>query len=295
VTGLAFGVDLGGSAIKLGLVDRSGAVRDRATFATPPAGRFAELADSIADALLRRGPASLPLGLATPGYLDPATGVALDGMGNVPVLRGHSLPEALRARGFARVRALNDGVAAALGEARFGAGRFHARFALVTMGTGIGGAVVIDGAPVAGANGEPPEFGAIVVDGRGTTLEGGAGAAAFAAEYRAHGGAAGLTAAQIVARATTGDLAGQAALDAIGRRVAHACGTMINALALDACLIGGGIAAAGDLLLDPIRRHLPDYVWPFLLARTRIERAATGNDAGLLGAALVALSMDTPT
>ena len=64
---------------------------------------------------------------------------------------------------------------------------------------------------------------------------------------------------------------------------------MINTLNLQACLVGGGIAEAGEALLVPIRRHLRDFTWPYLLARTRVERAATGADAGILGAAAAAL------
>jgi glucokinase len=70
---------------------------------------------------------------------------------------------------------------------------------------------------------------------------------------------------------------------------AQALGTLINALNLNGCLLGGGIAAAGPALLEPIRRSLPDFTWPFLLARSRVELAATGGDAGLLGAAAFAL------
>ena len=282
---LALAIDLGGSAVKLGLIDHSGIVRARAVIATPPAGAFVQLADAIATALRGFSSELLPIGLATPGYLHPVTGFAVDGMGNVPVLHGQSLPEALRARGFACVHTINDGVAAALGEARFGAGREHARLAVMTMGTGIGGAVVINGAPVTGADGEPPEFGAIVVESPGVTLERGAAAAAFTAEYAAHGGEQGLTPGEIASRAARGDQLANAVLDKIARRIACACGMMINALALECCLIGGGIAGAGDLLVRPIRRHLPDYVWPFLLARTQVGLTATGNDAGLLGAA----------
>jgi glucokinase len=285
VSDRALAIDLGGTAVKLGLVHRSGRIEARATLPTPPAGGFGQLVDGIVTLLRGFGPAGTPLGLATPGYLDPVSGIALDGLGNVPVLDGHSLPDALRQHGFPAIRAINDGIAAALGEARFGAGRFVSRLAVITMGTGIGGAVVIDGRAMAGPGGEPPEFGAIVIDADGMSLEQGTAAAAFGAEYAARGGDGSLTPAEVARRAACGDRRALAAIDTIGRRLAFACGTMINTLVLDCCFLGGGISAAGDVLLEPVRRHLPDFVWPFLLSRSTVRLAETGNDAGLLGAA----------
>jgi glucokinase len=282
---LVLAVDLGGTAVKLALVHPSGAILARTAMPTPPAGAFAQLADGIASVLRGFAPEALRVGLATPGYLDPASGVVIDGLGNVPVLSGQSLPEALRQRGFPDIRTVNDGVAAAFGEARFGAGRTMSRLAVITMGTGIGGAVIVNGEPMTGARGEPPEFGAIVIDAAGLTLEEGAAAAAFGAEYAGRGGEHGLTPLEVVRRASCADQRACDAIDAIGRRIAFACGTLINVLVLDCCLLGGGISAAGDVLLGRVRHHLPDYVWPFLLPRSAVQLATTGNDAGLLGAA----------
>jgi glucokinase len=93
----------------------------------------------------------------------------------------------------------------------------------------------------------------------------------------------------IVARAASGELAAGRAIEETCRRIAQGLGTLINILNLQACLIGGGIAQAGGPLLDPIRRNLPEFTWPYLLSRARVELAATGADAGILGAAALAL------
>jgi len=73
------------------------------------------------------------------------------------------------------------------------------------------------------------------------------------------------------------------------RRIAQAVGTLINALNLEACILGGGIAQAGAPLLEAVRRHVADFTWPFLLARAHVDLARTGEDAGVLGAAWHAL------
>ena len=65
---------------------------------------------------------------------------------------------------------------------------------------------------------------------------------------------------------------------------------MINLLNLEACLLGGGVADAGPALLAAVGRHLPDFTWPFLLRRARLLPAALGNDAGMVGAAALALN-----
>ena len=93
----------------------------------------------------------------------------------------------------------------------------------------------------------------------------------------------------LFARAARSEAAAVAAVDATCRRIAQACGMMINLLGLEACLLGGGIAGAGAALVDRVGAHLPEFTWPFLLARSRVAVAGTGNDAGLLGAATEAL------
>jgi glucokinase len=293
MTGAAtIGIDVGGTAIKLGLVDAQGRILARRRFAYAVVTSF----DGLVDALLQAchaverdgGYAAAAVGVAAPGHARPSDGVLVDGTANVPLLRGRSLVAAL-GHHFARpVVALNDGVAATYGELVFGSGRGLARFALITLGTGVGGGVVIDGRVVSGDDGEPPEIGAMTLDaerGAGGTLEAFACAGGFAAAYAAAGGPVDVPPETIFARAAAGEAAAAAAIDATCRRIAQACGIMINLLNLQACFIGGGIASAGAPLRDRVGAHLKEFAWPFLLARSRLDLAATGADAGLLGAA----------
>lgn len=293
---VAVGIDVGGTTIKMGLVDPAGHVLARRRIAYASMSTFDALADVLAaetramEAEAQRQASCL--GVAAPGHAQGGDGLMVDGTANVPLLRNRSLAAALHERLGVPVETLNDGIAAALGELNFGAGRGLQRFAVVTFGTGVGGGVVIDGRVVMGAEGEPPEIGAMVLheamDGP-RTLEDFACAAGLSDAYRRVGGTLRLRPEEIFARAASGDPVASRAIDAACRRIAQGMGTLINTLNLQACLVGGGIAGAGEALLGPVRRHLPDFTWPYLLARSRVERAATGADAGILGAAARAI------
>ena len=188
---------------------------------------------------------------------------------------------------------LNDGAAATLGELRWGGGRGLDRFAVVTLGTGVGGGVALAGRVIAGNDGEPPEIGAMVLDadaGPNGTFEALACAAGFSNAYARAGGLAAVDPETIFARAERGEVDAVAALDTVCRRIAQACGSMINLLNLEACLLGGGISAAGEPLRARVEAHLPAFTWPYLFARSRLDLARTEQDAGILGAAARALA-----
>ncbi|BBK41898.1 sugar kinase [Allostella vacuolata] len=295
----AIGIDIGGTAIKLGLVAADGRVLARRQFPFDRRLAFEPLVDAIVQAAraVSDGRAAVAVGISTPGYADRHDGTLIDGTANVPALAGRSLPRALGERLGLPATIENDGTAATLAELRFGAGRRFRRFALVAIGTGIGGGIAIDGQVVTGNEGEPPELGAMVLDAAGErnysglpgTFEHLAAADGFLAAHRAR--APDDPAASVAALFQRGDAAALAAIDATARRIAQALGTMINLLNLEACLIGGGVSEAGASLLDAVARHLPDFTWPLLLARARLLPAALGNDAGLVGAAALALDL----
>jgi glucokinase len=295
------GIDFGGTAVKLGLVTREGAVLARTTVPFDPARRFEEIATAVCEAGTRLGGGRKPeaVGLATPGYADPVTGVLIDGTNNVPALRGQALPAFVTRHLGVPAFIDNDGTCATLGELLFGAGRPFARFALITIGTGIGGGVVIERRVVTGTDGMPPEIGALCLnpDGPGNysgirgTLERLASAAAFVERYeneRGHRDA--LSAADIFRLAAEGDRAAGAAVDGVARILAQAFGIMINLLNLEACIIGGGVSAAGGPLLESVRRHLAFFTWPALHRNVQVLLAQHGNDAGVIGAAAMAAS-----
>lgn len=299
----AIGIDIGGTAIKLGLVEADGGVRARRQLPFDRDLSFDRLVDRIARESERVAAGARPaaLGISTPGYADRRDGTLIDGTANVPALTGRSLPRALGGRLGLPAAIENDGTAATLAELRFGAGRPFRRFALVAIGTGIGGGIAIDGRVVTGNAGEPPEIGAMVLDAGGErnysglpgTFEHLCAADGFLAAHRR--AAPDDPAPSVAALFARTDAPARQAIDRTARRIAQALGTMINLLNLEACLLGGGVSEAGTDLLDAVRRHLPDFTWPLLLARARLLPAALGNDAGLVGAAALALERAAPT
>jgi glucokinase len=296
---VVLGMDFGGTAVKLGLVTAEGSVLARTAVAFDPERTFEETAAGVCEAGARlAGDRQLrAIGIATPGYADPATGVLVDGTNNVPALRGQSLPAFVQRRFAAPAFIENDGTCATLGEMLFGAGRPFSRFVLVTLGTGIGGGVVIERRIVTGPRGMPPEIGALCLDADGPTNYSGipgtferlASAGAFVECYARRGGRGGATSAGDVFRlAGTGDGDAAAAIAAVSRVIAQALGIMINLLNLEACIIGGGISAAGAPLLEAVRSHLSGFTWAALHRNVQVLLGQHGNDAGILGAAAMA-------
>ena len=167
---------------------------------------------------------------------------------------------------------------------------------MLTLGTGVGGCVIVDGRAMRGAHGEPPEVGAIILEdggpvfssGRPGSLESFACAKGFLAAYEAAGGKAQLSDVRQLFSIASSDSAAAAAIDATARRIAQAIGALTNAIALDGCVIGGGIAQAGDVLLANITEHLPAFTWPLLRDQLSLVRAAHGQNSGLIGAASLA-------
>jgi glucokinase len=292
-------MDVGGTAVKVGVVTREGVVLARTAIPFNPSHAFEAAVNAMCEAGASLLGARTPdaIGIATPGYADPATGILVDGANNVPTLRGHALPAAISQRLGVPAFIENDGTCATLAELFFGAGRPFARFALITIGTGVGGGVVIDRRVVRGRDGLPPEIGALCLDPDGPlnysgirgTLEQLASASAFVERYRCGAGRQDASSAEEVFRlAATGFEPARAAVDGVGRVIAQAFGIMTNLLNLEVCILGGGVSAGGELLLDAVRRHLGSFTWPALHKNVQVALAHHGNEAGLIGAATMA-------
>jgi glucokinase len=296
------GIDIGGTAVKIGLVSEEGSLLTKTSLPYDSQDSFDGLVGSVCGRLQSLSSAEKTgfkaVGVSTPGYAHPVTGVLIDGANNVPALQGRSLTQALSGRFGVPAYIDNDGTCAATGELLYGGGRDLRNFVLITLGTGIGGGVVINGEPVAGRDGQPPEIGAICLDPDGPvnysgvpgTFERLACASGIVETYRGFGGRgdSGISPQDIFQYAAEGDQTAELTIDREGRYIAQAFGMMINLLNLEACLIGGGISAAGQPLLEAVRKHLPSFAWPNLYRKCRVLLAQLGNDAGLIGAAAMA-------
>jgi len=297
------GIDIGGTAIKMGFVSLEGIILAKKSLPFDPTIPFPELINAVCfslEDLMTSSAATVgAIGVATPGFADPATGILIDGTQNVPALKGRSLPQEFSRRFGIPSFIDNDGTCAALGELRFGAGRKFRNFVVVTLGTGIGGGIVVNRAVVTDAKGTPPEIGAICLDPKGPvnysgipgTFEKLACASGMQDLYRrlSRREEARVNPQDIFRLALEGEVAAMATVDQTGRYIAQASGIMINLLNLEACIIGGGISAAGEPLLKAVRKHMPSFTWPNLLRNARVLLAELGNDAGIAGAAAMAI------
>lgn len=300
------GVDVGGTNTKIALVEPGGRILRQTRLQPNTHGTFEELAEPVAAALreLQRGAEGslAAIGIGNPGFTDRRTRRSVGGAPNVPCLHGHSLAGFLEERFRAPAFADNDGTCAAAGELAWGAGRAAPNFLIVTLGTGIGGGLVLDGRLVRGARGFAGEVGHFCVrpegrdcvcGGRGC-FEQYASASAILrlySEKRAKRGLAvdpGLGAEGVLAAAEAGDELALQTADEAARVIAQVFGSVTNLLNLEACIIGGGLSLAGELLLRRVRASVADFTWPLFAQGLRLLRAELRNDAGVLGAAALA-------
>jgi glucokinase len=302
---LAAGIDFGGSSAKIGLVDRKGTITLRASVVMDPRLDFEGIVAPVARTLrqLLEGSAAenrlVTIGIGTPGFIDKKEGLLIGGCDNIPSLQGRSVQQYLAQTFGVPAFAENDGTAAAAGELAFGAGRKFSSFVFITLGTAIGGGLVFDGKLYRGSRGFAAEIGHLCMNPDGLWCDCGsrgcfeqyASGRAIARIYteklkkRGNCGVEGMTPKLVVEKALAGDLAARDTLEEAGRWIAQAFGSILNILDLQACIVGGGVSEAGEALLEPVRRHLPDYCWPQIASGVQVVVAELRNDAGILGAA----------
>ncbi len=304
---IAAGMDIGGTAAKVGLWDCAGtplAERWIDTTASPgPAAVLTQFAGAVA-ALRAEWPGSVlrGVGIACAGFVDAATGIVEDSP-NLPGFRGAPLA-ALAREAFPGVALAvdNDANACAFAEVTAGAARGARHVLCVTWGTGIGGAVVLEGALWRGGRGAAGEIGHMAIAlrdgapcacGRRGCIESVCSSAALLAAARAagvtgDGGAPPRTVEELAACAHAGDAAARAILQHAAESLGEAIGGAINLLDIDCCVLGGGIARAGALVFDGVRAGIAARAVTAAGRATPVLEAAWGVSAGWIGAALLA-------
>jgi glucokinase len=288
---LRLGIDIGGTGAKLGLVDDAGTLRCRARIATGAELSGEQLVRNLAEAVaaLRGDEQPAGLGVAAPGCRrDDGEGVV--NVTNLPHIDGFPLRRALEEATRLPTVLDNDANAAAVGEHRFGAGKGVRRLLVVTIGTGIGGGMVVDGAVHRVAWQGLGDAGHVIVAPNGPRCAcGGCGCveavAAVPAILRMAGRDDGNLGA-VVAAARAGDAAARSACETAGGHLGVALATLTHLLGPERILIGGGgMDAAKELLMAPLRAAFDFHAQPFFRERLTLDRAALGNDAGVIGAA----------
>ena len=300
---LYLGIDIGGTKIAGGLVTEEGRILRSARVPTPLTGGEAILAAALdlARALLAEAPETVAsIGIGTGGQVDVERGFVVSASDLLPGWAGIAVTAAFEDAFGLPAFVDNDVNALAAGESRFGAGRGLGTVVFLALGTGVGGALLLHGRLHHGAHWTGGEFGYLLLTtdmtARRKTLEDLAGGPGLVKTWREMTSSeAPMTGEEIAAEAVR-DPDGPAAraVTRTGEHLGFGLASLANALDPDLIVIGGGLAALGDTLLDPARRILGQFALPHL-AHCPVVLAALGRDAALVGAASLAMPPARPT
>ena len=297
--GWVVGIDVGRKWVRAAIADISGKIvarrdeRARVSSQRQLIGQIGSIAHRLAGDAGVGWSQVTQAALGSPGVFDPARGyVAM--APNLPGWGRHGLVEAVREQLGPSVSFENDVNLAALAERDHGLGRNLSNFVLISIGTGIGLALVIDGQLRRGAHGAAGEIAYLPVGPRDPkdpanrrrgTFEEAAAAAGIVREARRLGMRGSLTAEAVFSAARRGNHTAQRVVALEAERLALAIATIAPVLDPELVILGGGIGRNGDLLIDPIERELRQML-PF---RPKIAVSALGDDAVLQGAVAIAL------
>ncbi|NET33634.1 MAG: ROK family protein [Cyanothece sp. SIO1E1] len=307
---VVLGIDIGGTSSKLGLVQADGSIIAKRSVDT----RRCRNEDAFFSCLFEEIELFLEqhqnnyhcagIGIGAPSC-DEQAGI-LEKAANFPFTDKVPILQIFQKHFGLPVYLTKDGNAATLGEARYGAGRYIENFVLVTLGTGIGGGLFLNGQLVKGNNGWAGEFGHIIVEPGGRSC--GCGRQGCLETYASATGlrrtvlqrltqgdeksilrrlaASELEAKDVYLAAKMGDALSLEVFDDVGRRLGLALANLAATFDPEVFFLAGGLAAAEDILLSPVRKYFEAFVLPQLRGRIRIETSALRlNEAAIAGAA----------
>ncbi|HEX4338185.1 MAG TPA: ROK family protein [Polyangiaceae bacterium] len=289
--GSRIGIDVGGTRIKVAEV-RGNSVLKSESVETPADKGPVAVMDAIAGAVKRIASAPSEIGMAIPGEVDPSGKVWR--LPNIPGFEGFQIGGELAKRTGARVVVENDATTAAYGEALFGHGQQYSSFLLVTLGTGVGGGLVMNKKLVRGAHGFGAEIGHMTVDpspgapacacGNTGCLEAFAGTRALLETFRAGGGTA-HEVKDVADSAHRGEAGGKAAFARLTWALGVTLNSIQNLLDLDAIVFSGGVSKSFDLVEAPLRAELRKRRYAEPLSELPLVVSDFGELAGVVGAA----------
>ena len=303
----AVGFDLGGTNLRAGLVSSSGELKFRASCPTNPArGSDAVIQDMVSvirDILSQASSSIVGVGVAAPGPLDPKSGIII----NSPNLNWGDvhLKKILGKELDTEITLDNDSQMTAFGERWKGAGLGSDHLVLLTLGTGVGGGVILNGCVYRGGSGSAGHIGHYILDPEGPICGCGARGCleAYASgpnivrrakEAISHGNStslknilvedrAGLTPLKIFEAAQQGDALAIDILAETGRYIGQVLASLLPILDPELIVVSGQVAFAGDFILDPARKRMAELV--HIRPQVPIVQGALGDDGGIIGAA----------
>lgn len=296
-------VDIGGTKIAVGMVADNGKLISKLESPTDAPGGYAKGLARIIDMLHRTsqdaGALISGIGIGSTGVVYPGTG-AFGDVDLLPGWQGNNPVEDLGREFKVTVALENDADASALGEATWGAGKLKSRLIYVTVGTGIGGGIILDGQLYRGVDMAHPEISHHVIDPLGPECSCGyrgcweslATGPAMAARFNAHSQGDGrstenLTAAQICQMAKLGDELAVRAVEREAYYLGLGLANLINLFVPDVIVLGGSVMKSAPLFLDGIRKVIRQGCRFVPYEKTELALASLGEDANLIGAARV--------
>jgi glucokinase len=315
----AVGIDLGGTNLKAAVVERDDGLVERTSIPTEGEKGPEHVVDRIADvarSMIEATPDAevVGIGIGSPGTIDWER-TTVTKPPNLPEWEEVNLRHALRTRlGEVDVYVENDANVAGLGSAYYGAGRPFDSFLMATLGTGVGGAIIYQNRIFRGATGAAGEIGHMSINyagpyenfGIGGAVEGYLGQRFLSHHARLRlrsrtdslvhdlvdGDLDALTPRVLYEAAEAGDPHARDVLAWAGHKLGVVLGSCVNLLDIRTIVVGGGVSAAGDFILDPARESLAEHTIPNLRDGLEILREELGNEVSLLGAARLAFEGD---
>jgi glucokinase len=289
--GQVIGIDLGGTAIKLARFDPRGALLAELEVATPQPAVPGAVTMALCDAVEQLDPdgAAALVGVGLPGPMDATARVARVCI-NLPGWEDVPLAEWLEVRLQRRVTLANDGNCAVVGEAWWGAAKGFSDVVLLTLGTGVGGGVLLGGQLFTGHNGAAAEPGLIGVDPDGPACNSGnRGSLEQFASIAALRRLCDRDPRELSLAAEEGEPAALEVWERYGTRLGVGLSSLVYVFTPQLVLLGGGLAGAARHFLPAVRREVELRVQAVSREGLRIDACALGNGAGRLGAARLAL------
>ena len=293
-------VDIGGTKIAVGMVDERGKVLAQTQSPTDAAGGYAKgikrIAEMLRETSQKAGVKISGIGIGSTGVVYPATGEFGD-VDFLPGWKGFCPVGDLEREFGVRAAIENDGDAAALGEAGWGAGKGKSRLIYVTVGTGIGGGIILDGHLYRGARAAHPEIGHHVLDWSGPPCTCGfrgcwevmATGPAMEAWFKSNGGAnrGALSAKEICEMARQGDEMARKAVEHETLYLGIGIANLIGMFVPEMIVLGGSVMKSADLLLEGIGKVIASGCRFVPAEETQLALASLGENANLIGAARV--------
>ncbi|UOQ45657.1 ROK family protein [Halobacillus salinarum] len=294
--GLHIGIDLGGTNVRVGTINEKGEIKELLQNTTEAEKGYDYTKSKMVDMVrtIREGQEISGIGIGAPGPLDPKEGLILSppnlpGWDDIPIV--DDLSKVFQTN----VRLSNDANAAALAEAKFGSGQGYESVFYVTVSTGVGGGLVVNGNVFEGAQGYAGEIGNMILNPYGYqqsnlnrgSLESHASGTAIGKiaeeRYEISGGAE-----EVFRLARTGDENAAAVVNEAIDYLAMGLANITHVINPSVFVLGGGVMKSESLILPPLKEKLKSYVYPGLVPEITLKLASLGGSAGVIGAALLA-------